>query len=306
MQTTFHLLMIRPVRFGFNAETAVSNTFQNPDFQHDDTIQEKALAEFDHMVKLLRKAGAEVTVIEDTPEPHTPDSIFPNNWVSFHEDGRVYVYPMQAVNRRLERREDILKTLGQKFLISEILDLSHHEAREKFLEGTGSMVLDRENKIAYACISPRTDNEILHDFATKAGYQVVRFLAFAGGKAVYHTNVLMSLGEKYCTICLDAIPDPDERLAVINVLARTDKEIIEISEEQMNHFAGNMLQIRNESGELLVVMSEQAYQSLSVRQRNALKKHGKCLHPSLETIETNGGGSARCMIAEIHLPVITT
>jgi hypothetical protein len=303
MQTTPFILMIRPVKFGFNIQTAETNTFQNSDFREDTTSQKKALKEFDKMVNILQESGVEVTVIDDTPDPHTPDSIFPNNWVSFHDDGSVFLYPMQAPNRRLERRTDILQNLqAQHFQISKTVDLSYYEATEKFLEGTGSMVLDRENKIAYACISPRTNVTVLNDFAEQAGYQAITFQAIASGKAIYHTNVVMSLGEKYCTICLDAIPDDNERLIIVNILSKTDKEIIEISEEQMNSFAGNMLQIRNKHNELLLVMSAQAYKSLTKKQIETLKKHGTLVHPSLETIETNGGGSARCMIAEIHLP----
>jgi hypothetical protein len=302
MQTTPYLLMIRPVRFGFNAETAVSNTFQNAGEEDEGTLQAKALVEFEAMVAALRNAGAEVLVLDDTTEPHTPDSIFPNNWISLHEDGNVFLYPMQAENRRWERREDILQMIDHQFSVKEKIDLSAYEISQKFLEGTGSMVLDRENKIVYACLSPRTDADLLHVFAEKTGYRIVDFHAFSDGKEIYHTNVVMSLGEKYAVVCLDAVPDFAERLTLLNNLVQTDKEVIEISEEQMNHFAGNMLQIRNLQGELLLVMSEQAYSSLSRQQIYALSQHGRIIHPDLKTIETSGGGSARCMIAEIHLP----
>jgi hypothetical protein len=295
--------MIRPVNFGFNEQTAGSNAFQNRDVAQQQ-VQDKALKEFDNLVELLQDNGVEVIVVDDTKEPHTPDSIFPNNWVSFHSDGNVFLYPMMAENRRLERREDIIMDLEDEFKINHVIDLSRFEHENKFLEGTGSMVLDRENKIAYACISPRTDREVLDLFCKQTGYKEVSFHAFdEHQQAIYHTNVLMCIGSKFAVICLDCITDNSERNEVISILKLTHKEIINISFQQMNHFAGNMLELKNKSGDSLLVMSQSAYQSLTEDQKAALGKYCKLIYADINTIESNGGGSARCMIAEVHLPV---
>lgn len=302
-QSTSHILMIRPVNFGFNEETAGSNAFQNRDADKIG-VNEKAQQEFDRMVATLRSNGVDVTVIDDTPEPYTPDSVFPNNWVSFHADGGIFLYPMQAENRRLERREDIIARLEDNFAIKHIIDLSRFEAEDKFLEGTGSMVLDRENKIAYACISPRTDREVLDLFCEQTGYNAISFDALdEHNKAIYHTNVLMCIGSSFTVICLDSIPNPHEKIVVTESLKLTRKEVVEISFAQMNHFAGNMLEVKNKQGETLIVMSESAFNALDELQRITLEKYGKLVYANLNTIETNGGGSARCMIAEVHLPV---
>jgi len=302
-QSTSHILMIRPVNFGFNEETAESNAFQNRDAKHDDANR-KAQQEFDGMVNALCGDGVDVTVIDDTPEPYTPDSIFPNNWVSFHADGEVYLYPMQAENRRLERREDIIAKLEDRFSVKHVIDLSRFEQENKFLEGTGSMVPDRENKIAYACISPRTDRDVLDLFCEHAGYRPVTFDAVdEKGQAIYHTNVLMCVGTGFAVICLDSIPNPDEKLVVKESLSLTKKEIIDISFGQMKHFAGNMLEVKNSAGDTLIVMSQSAFDALLDEQKQILKKYGKLVHADIGTIETLGGGSARCMMAEVHLPV---
>jgi hypothetical protein len=304
-QSTSNILMIRPVNFGFNEETAESNAFQkrNPDQQ---AVQDKALAEFDHFVKTLKHNGVNVTVENDTPQPYTPDSIFPNNWVSFHHDGTVFLYPMQAENRRLERREDIITDLEDKFKVAHVIDLSRFEADHKFLEGTGSMVLDRENKIAYACLSPRTDKEVLDLFCEQTGYQPVSFeAADQHGQAIYHTNVLMCIGSKFAVICADSIPNPHEHIVVLESLKSTKKEVVTISFEQMNRFAGNMLEVKNDKGETLIVMSKNAFEALDEEQRSTLAKYGKLVYADINTIETNGGGSARCMMAEVHLPFIS-
>jgi len=304
MQATSHILMIRPVNFGFNEQTAESNAFQNKDDTGQKEIQDKALIEFNNLANTLRQNGVDVTVIDDTKEPHTPDSIFPNNWVSFHGDGNVFLYPMQAENRRLERREDIISQLEDKFKVHHIVDLSRFEADNKFLEGTGSMVLDRDNKIAYACISPRTDRDVLAVFCEQTGYKALSFDAVdEHGKAIYHTNVLMCLGSKFAVICLDSVPNPHERVVVVESLRSTQKEIIDISFAQMNRFAGNMLEVKNKDGEHLIVMSQSAFNSLYHEQKVALGKYGKLVYSDINTIEKNGGGSARCMIAEVHLPV---
>lgn len=302
--TTSHILMIRPVNFGYNEQTAESNAFQKPDADQQ-KVQENALAEFDAFVRLLRDNGVEVTVIEDTPEPHTPDSIFPNNWVSFHENSDVFLYPMQAENRRLERREDIIRKLEERFKVNHVIDLSRFEKQGQFLEGTGSMVLDRENKIAYACVSPRTDEEVLDTFCEHAGYKPLLFNAVdQNGKAIYHTNVLMAIAAKYVVICLEAIADDDEMEAVIDAIAESEKEIIAISFGQMQHFAGNMLEVYNDKGESLIVMSQAAWQSLDDEQKEVLSSFSKPVYADISTIEKNGGGSVRCMMAEVGLPLL--
>lgn len=307
-QNTSNLLMIRPVAFAMNAETAQDNHYQNQDsgISRPDA-QQAALAEFDGFVEKLEAAGVNVTVIEDTPEPFTPDSIFPNNWVSFHATGMVVLYPMYAENRRTERREDILETLSTEgFKITETLDYSPFENEGLILEGTGSLVLDRENLIAYACLSHRTNEIILNDWATQLGYTVVSFHATqeVDGQflPIYHTNVMMSVGEEIAILCADSIRDESERKNVIESLEKTGKTIVLISEEQKSSFAGNMLQIVSGAGEKLMVMSTQAYESLTEQQIETIEKTNRILHSSLNTIESLGGGSARCMMAEVFLP----
>ncbi len=302
-QSINEILMIKPINFGFNEETATSNAFQNRNSEKNG-VQEKALTEFNNMVEVLRQNGVNVTVIEDTPQPYTPDSIFPNNWISFHDDGNIFLYPMQAVNRRLERRIDIIEQIEENFKAKQIIDFSKFEAENKFLEGTGSMVLDRIIKKAYACLSPRTDVEVLDLFCKQSGYKAVCFDAIdANGTPIYHTNVLMCIGSKFAVICLDSISKPNEKKMVIDSLLSDGKEIIEISFNQMNNFAGNMLEVKNKIGETLIVMSESAFKSLNTNQKTSLEKYGKLVYAEIGTIETNGGGSARCMMAEIHLPL---
>jgi hypothetical protein len=294
--------MIRPVNFGYNAETAVNNAFQVKG--DDDDAQTKALKEFDDFIRLLQKNNVDVIAVDDTNEPHTPDSIFPNNWVSFHNDGSLLLYPMYAVNRRAERKDHVLKKISERFIIAKKIDLSGYEGENIFLEGTGSMVLDRDNKIAYACLSPRTHEKVLADFSRQTGYTPVLFHAVDGkGQAIYHTNVMMCVADTYIVICLDSIPGEKEKENVISIINKTGKEIIDISLEQMNHFAGNMLQIENKEGKKLLVMSTQAYESLTAEQKKKLSSFNPIIHSPLTTIETNGGGSARCMMAEVHLPV---
>jgi len=302
-QTTSTILMIRPVNFVFNEQTAGSNAFQNRNAEQQ-RVQDNALQEFDRFVNILRENGIEVIVIDDTAEPHTPDSIFPNNWVSFHNDGTVFLYPMMAENRRLERREDIITQLEDEFKVKHVIDLSHFEHENKFLEGTGSMVLDRENKIAYACLSPRTDKEVLEAFCKDSGYEPVLFHAVdQNGMDIYHTNVLMCVGSNYAVICLDSIKDESEKQNIINSLQSTQKQVVAISFEQMNHFAGNMLEVQNKSGESLLVMSKSAWDSLNYEQKAILSSFSKPVYSDISTIENNGGGSARCMMAEVHLPL---
>ncbi|TAH03962.1 MAG: amidinotransferase [Sphingobacteriales bacterium] len=297
--------MIRPVAFGLNLQTAGSNAFQNKNAPQNQ-VQQKALKEFDDFVIKLHTVNIDVTVIKDTLEPHTPDSIFPNNWVSFHADGSVFLYPMQAENRRLERRDDILDQLSKQFAINQINDLSSFENQNQFLEGTGSMVLDRENKIAYACLSARTHPQILKIFCTESGYSAITFNSVDGDNLpIYHTNVLMCVGKHFVIICLETIISESEKNKLLNSFKATKKEVIEISLTQMNHFAGNMLEVQNKDGENYVIMSAAAYNSLSNLQITTLERYAQILYSDLETIETNGGGSARCMLAEVCLPLLS-
>lgn len=304
MQTTSHILMIRPVNFAFNAETATNNAFQVKN--EEANVQGKALKEFDEFVNVLRENGVEVTVVDDTPEPNTPDSIFPNNWISFHGDGTVLLYPMYAPNRRAERKEHVLEMIDEHYLVKQKIDLSYNEKANLFLEGTGSMVLDRDNKLVFACLSPRTDKKVLDEFCSKMNYEAVVFHSVdESSQPIYHTNVMMCIADKYVVICLDSIRDREEKKKVVAAIQRTNKEIIEINYDQLNHFAGNMLQIENREGEKLVVMSTQAFTSLSREQVQKLNGYNRIVHAPLNTIEVNGGGSARCMMAEIHLPVLS-
>jgi len=304
MQTTNHILMIRPVDFKFNEQTAGNNKFQQASdvSPEQNNVQSQALQEFDGFVNLLRKNEVDVTVIDDTLQPETPDSIFPNNWVSFHNNAEIFLYPMFSENRRQERRNDILATLEKDFVIRKITDLSDYEAKDSFLEGTGSMVLDREHKIAYACLSLRTDKQVLEDFCAKSAYTPVTFDATdSSGFPIYHTNVMMCIGDHFAVTCMDSVKDANDREKLIRSFSQTGKELVEITLDQMNHFAGNMLQVKSGSEEALLVMSEQAYLSLTKAQITALEKYSRLIYAPLYTIEKNGGGSARCMLAEIHL-----
>jgi hypothetical protein len=291
--------MIRPVNFSFNAETAVNNAFQSA---ATDDAQKKALEEFEGFAVLLKNNGVDVTIIDDTADPYTPDSIFPNNWVSFHGDGTVCLYPMYAQNRRLERKPEVLQQISRKFDIRATLDFSGYEQQGLFLEGTGSMVLDRDKKIAYAGLSPRTEQSVLLDFCRKMGYTPKSFTAVDGkGSSIYHTNVVMCVADRYVVVCFASIPDPVERESLIETIRHSGKEAVDISLSQLNQFAGNMLQVHNDKGESLLVMSSQAYASLEPAQISRLTVFNRILHAPLTTIETNGGGSARCMLAEIFL-----
>lgn len=297
-QNTKHILMIRPVAFEFNQQTAVNNAFQQS--EPGSQTQTGALSEFNAMVHLLQANGVNVIVVDDTADPHTPDSIFPNNWFSTHEEGIMALYPMFAPNRRHERRADIAQMLSDKFSMNDIVDYTASEAKEIYLEGTGSMVLDRDLRICYACLSPRTDKSLLHEFCNKFGYELLAFTAVDKNKlAIYHTNVVMSVGDQFMIACMEAVPNKTERDLIRQ---STSKQIIEISLEQMGHFAGNMLEVVNDKKEHLLVMSNQAYESLDLLQVTQIEKYARILHPDLKTIETNGGGSARCMMAEIFLP----
>ena len=303
MQTTDTVLMIEPIAFGFNEQTAVNNYFQ---VQQEGNVQEKALEEFHSFVEKLRAKGINVLTIKDTIDPKTPDSIFPNNWVSFHQDGKVVLYPMFADNRRLERREDIINQIKEQFDVKEIIDYSKIENENKYLEGTGSMIFDHDNKIAYGSVSLRLDEKLFRKFCAEFGFTPVVFHSYqtAGEERlpIYHTNVMMCVADKFVVICLDCIDDETERQNVIDSIKNSGKELIEISEDQMQNFAGNMLQVQNNSGDKFLVMSQSAYRSLKLEQISAIEKHCEIIYSDLETIETNGGGSARCMLAEVFLP----
>ncbi|MCP1994773.1 citrulline utilization hydrolase CtlX [Flavobacterium sp. HSC-61S13] len=307
-QTTNTILMIRPVAFRMNEQTAVNNYYQKVlDHTTPATVNAKAQAEFDAFVAKLQAVGVEVIVVNDTLSPDTPDSVFPNNWISFHDSGDVVLYPMFAENRRLERREDILDILEEKgYPTKDIMDYTSAEEDGIFLEGTGSLLIDRENEKVYCALSPRADEELVIEFCEDFEMDPVIFEAYqtvnGERKLIYHTNVMMCLAETFAVICSDCIDDKQERKIVLKHLKESGKEIITITEEQVNSFAGNMLQVRGANDERFLVMSTSAYQSLTAQQIKAIEKHCKIIHSSLDTIEACGGGSARCMMAEVFLP----
>ena len=300
--------MIRPVSFRMNEQTAVNNYYQKVlESLTPETVQFKALQEFDDFVEKLRAVGVNVIVINDTNDTDTPDSIFPNNWISFHENGDVALYPMYAENRRLERREDVLETLEDLgYQINNVVDYTSAEDEKIYLEGTGSLLLDRVNGKAYCALSPRADEDLLIEFCEDFEFTPVPFVSSQTFNEkrlpIYHTNVIMCLGEKFSVICLDSIDDKKERKNVIKHLKEDAKEIIPISEEQVNNFAGNMLQVLGNNEERYIVMSNSAYECLTKQQINQIEKHGTILYSSLDTVEACGGGSARCMMAEVFLP----
>ena len=306
-QTTNTILMIRPVNFRMNEQTAVNNYFQEDLDLKNAEINKKAQDEFDAYVDKLRAVGVNVIVIDDKASLDTPDSIFPNNWVSFHENGDIALYPMFAENRRRERREDVFLRLEQEgFKINNIIDYTSAEDEGLFLEGTGSLILDRVNEIAYCALSPRADEDLFIEFCEDFEYTPVVFTAnqTVDGKRlpIYHTNVMMCLAETFAVICLDTIDDKKERKRVVSNLEKTNKKVIKITEEQMHQFAGNMLQVKGKDGKLYLVMSQAAHDSLTATQKELIEAHCPILSSSLETIETCGGGSARCMMAEVFLP----
>lgn len=300
--------MIRPVNFRVNEQTMVNNYYQKvSENLLPDTVNAKAQKEFDNFVNKLQNLGVQVIVVQDELEPDTPDAVFPNNWISFHEDGSVALYPMFAENRRLERREDVLDILEQHgFVINNLVDYTSAEDEHLFLEGTGSMVLDRVNQKAYCALSPRSDEELFIEFCEDFEYTPIIFNANqtinGQRKPIYHTNVMMCIGETFAVICLDCIDDKAERKNVVSHLKQDGKDVIAITEHQLNSFAGNMLQVMGGNGESYLVMSETAYGSLTQIQIETLKKHTQILTSALDTIETCGGGSARCMMAEVFLP----
>jgi len=297
--------MIEPIAFGYNSQTAENNYFQVN--SQGDSTQAEALKEFTNFVEKLRAVGIEVIVVKDTLEPHTPDSIFPNNWVSFHSDGTAYLYPMFAPNRRDERRMDILEQVrSEGFELSEIVDISSSESQGQFLEGTGSMIFDHDSKIAYGSISLRLDEALFISFCERIGYRAVTFHSYqsSGNERlpIYHTNVMMCVADQFVVICLESIDMELEREKVQETIKASGKEVIEISEEQMHQFAGNMLQVHNKKGEKFLVMSSAAHSALTKAQIAQLESYNTLLYSDLSTIESNGGGSARCMLAEVFLP----
>ena len=307
-QTTNSILMIRPVAFRMNEQTAVNNYYQKViDGLSPATVNQKAQQEFDAFVEKLDAAGIDVTVVDDIVNSDTPDSIFPNNWISFHENADVALYPMFAENRRLERREEILDLLEEKgFQIENIIDYTDAEVDGFYLEGTGSLLLDRANAKAYCALSPRADEELFIEFCEDFDMEPILFEAYqtvdGERKLIYHTNVMMCLGETFAVICADCIDDKKERKMVLDHLKKDNKEIILISEDQVNNFAGNMLELRGANDKRYLIMSAAAHQSLNEKQITQLEKHAEILSSSLDTIEACGGGSARCMMAEIFLP----
>ena len=306
MQITNTVLMIRPVRFRMNEQTAVNNYFQEKIDTENQQINHQAQQEFDTFVQKLRLVGVKVIVVDDIYEQNTPDSVFPNNWISFHQNGNVALYPMFAENRRRERREDILdKIEAEGFNIENIYDYTSAEQENIFLEGTGVMILDRVNRKAYCALSPRADEDLFIEFCEDFEYTPIIFHAYQQvddkQALIYHTNVMMAVGDTFAVICADSITDKKERKNVLAHLKDDKKEIIYITTQQMEHFAGNMLQVQGDNSTYLV-MSEAAYQSLTPAQINQLEQHTKILHTNLTTIETCGGGSARCMLAEVFLP----
>jgi hypothetical protein len=304
MQAASTVFLVRPVRFSFNPQTAASNHFQQTmEGLMPGDVQEKVQAEFDNVAAALRAKGVQVVVFEDTPEPHTPDSIFPNNWLTLHPDGRVLLYPMCAPNRRLERRPDILAALGQQFTISEVLDLSDEEQTGYFLEGTGSIIFDHQHRVAYAALSPRTDAQLFTKVCALLAYQPIMFHAVdQEGHAIYHTNVMMCVGAKFAVVCLESIQDETERNTVVSSLLKTNHEIVSISLDQVAQFAGNMLTLQPAEGPELLAMSQSAFDALEPAQRELLGHYGELLPLPIPTIETIGGGSVRCMLAEVFLP----
>lgn len=303
-QITNQIMMVRPAQFRFNTQTAENNAFQS---QEEDLsrkeLSQKAVEEFDQMVETLRSKGIVVHVIQDTDEPVKPDAVFPNNWISFHENGAVITYPMYAPNRRVERREEIIEYIADHYDVQKRYAFEQYEDKDMFLEGTGSMLLDRDHEITYACISDRTDVRLLDKFCVLTGYTKVAFHSVdQNGDPIYHTNVMMALGKDFCVLVKESIHDEQELQLLLTSLEKTGKKVIDINYDQMSSFAGNMLQVRNEEGDDYLVMSQSAYDSLEIEQKAELAKLTTLLPIDITTIENTGGGSVRCMMAEIFLP----
>lgn len=303
MQSAATVLMIRPAQFGSNPQTQDSNAFQSAAVLP--SAQRAAIAEFDGLVAELRGADVNVLVIDDTPEPVTPDALFPNNWFTTHADGTVVLYPMRAPNRRAERRMDLLDRLRVSgFVCSRLVDLSAHEFDGRYLEGTGSLVLDRARRIAFACISPRTDLTLLELWGKELGYRCFAFEARdLAGRDIYHTNVMLSVGGRWSVVCASAVADPERRRQLLDALAADDRSVVQIDMDQMAAFAGNILELRDSSGGSVIAMSAQAHAALLPAQLGALTQHARIVAVPVPTIEAVGGGSVRCMLAELFLPL---
>lgn len=303
-QITNTLMMIRPANFGYNVETAQNNAFQTNDTGEDTgLIAQKARAEFDLLVQKLEDHGVEVVVIEDTPTPVKPDAVFPNNWISFHQDGSIMTYPMFSQVRRLERRADIIDKIKENFTVLHQYSFESYETDEMYLEGTGSMILDRPNKLVYACTSIRTNEDILDEFSRLTGYQKILFQSTdEAGQEIYHTNVMMAMGTSFVVICMESIRDEQQRQLLRDTFKTYHKEVIDISMVQMNAFAGNMLQVGKSEKKSFLVMSDAAFNSLNSDQIATIEKHVQIIHSPIPTIEKYGGGSVRCMLAEVFLP----
>lgn len=298
MQTTSKILMVRPSQFAYNAETAENNYFQQKGDQEG--VAEAALKEFDNFVNILRANDVDVIVVQDTPEPRTPDSVFPNNWFSSHISGELVLYPMYAKNRRAERKPGVINLLRRKMIHPKLIDLTHWEEVGEFLEGTGSMIFDRDRNITYACRSPRTSEKVMRDFCAKMGFDAVLFDAYdISGNLIYHTNVMMEVGTQVAVVCLESIRDEIEREKVMTRLSESGKIIVDITLDQVDHFAGNMLEVKSRNRQPIMVMSESARRALTPEQERTISTYNKIVSVDLSTIETNGGGSVRCMMAEI-------
>lgn len=306
-QTTAHILMVRPANFAFNEETAANNAFQSRDgAMSAEAMRARAVEEFDGFVAQLRAAGVQVLVAEDSQTPAKPDAVFPNNWVTFHQEGFIVTYPMFAPTRRLERRDAVVEQVLQAgFQSGARFHFEDYESKDRFLEGTGSIIFDHQHRLAYACLSPRTDAGLLDELCRKIQYEPVVFHSVdAQGQDIYHTNVMMALGETFVVICMDSVRDPEEKKRLEDIFRQTNKAVVDITLDQMNAFAGNMLQVRNLAGQTILVMSETAFKALTAEQVATLENHTQLLHASIDTIEKYGGGSARCMMAEIFLPEV--
>jgi hypothetical protein len=300
LQAPSSVVMVRPASFGFNPQTAGTNAFQVEQVESQLDIQRKALEEFNRMVDTLSANDVDVMVVDDLLEPRKPDAIFPNNWISFHEDGSVVLYPMMAENRRLERNIPVIDAIKSRFKIGQLIDLSGHEKANQFLEGTGSVVFDYPNKIAYASRSPRTHESVLLDLCQKLDFKPILFDALdESGQPIYHTNVLMCVATKFAIVCLDAIRNEEDQEVLLQSFSDTGHQVVAISYEQLRLFAGNMMEVLSKSGEPLVLLSEKAFTSLLPGQIHAISKHAEPVPISIPTIEQYGGGSVRCMVAGI-------
>ncbi|MBK8820516.1 MAG: amidinotransferase [Saprospiraceae bacterium] len=302
---TNNIVMIRPAHFGYNAETAVNNAFQQKATEdQNDIIRKEAIREFDNMVEMLRSKGVNVEVVQDTDTPVKPDAVFPNNWISMHDNGSVITYPMYAQNRRIERREDLIEAISLKYRINNQYSFTFYEDEGEFLEGTGSMIFDRENAIVYACLSPRTHITLIDKFNLLMKTKSIVFKALdKNNQPIYHTNVMMALGQDFVVICMDCIPDEDSKKQLISSFEKTGKQIVEITYDQVDSFAGNMLEVLGKNNERYLVMSKTAFDSLNDHQKDILSQKTNILPVPIPTIETYGGGSVRCMMAENFLPV---